>query len=172
MGAGAGRGGGTAEAGLPSPDVTSRPPPANHEFPRPLPNSAPLCSSPSFTVHGFLSHRFHLSVLVPCFLAYPHPHNSSCLPTPFLAAPEWLQFSSDVFWRRVRGLNAGNSPKKLAFTSSDDLIVADCQRVFRSALRDSLGVRATKATGQRQVCGLGCRVAGDLWNEEWSEETM
>ncbi|XP_041505728.1 translation initiation factor IF-2-like [Microtus oregoni] len=30
----------------------------------------------------------------------------------------------------------------------------DCQRVFRSALRDSLGARATKATGQRQSVEL------------------
>lgn len=49
VGAGAGRGG-AAEAGLPSPDVTSRPPRANQELPRPQPNSASLCSFPSFTL--------------------------------------------------------------------------------------------------------------------------
>lgn len=47
---GGGRAGGAAEAGLPSPDVTSCPPLANQELPRPQPNSASLCSFPSFTL--------------------------------------------------------------------------------------------------------------------------
>jgi hypothetical protein len=165
---GGGGAGGAGEAGLPPPDVTSRPPLTNRELPRPQTKSAPLCCSPSLALPAALPgcrlpHRLPPSACGTRLAPLPPAHLHSCKRSSlFPAASPRPQCTPDVFVAEGWGAVGGKLAKKLTLTgfqpcTDNDLLVGNDQPVFRSSSRDSLDAEKPKPWGRgRSREGAGC----------------